>query len=66
MAVAGLIEDAGVTVAEVNLKFILDVISRIKVGNHGLAYLVDRAGHLIAHPDISLVLQKSDLSRCRR
>jgi signal transduction histidine kinase len=62
MAVAGLTEAAGVTIVEVNLKFILDVISRIKVGNHGLAYLVDRQGHLIAHPDISLVLQKTDLS----
>jgi signal transduction histidine kinase len=62
MAVAGLTDAAGVTIAEVNLKFILDVISRIKVGKQGLAYLVDRRGHLIAHPDISLVLQKSDLS----
>jgi len=62
MAVAGLTEAAGVTIAEVNLKFIVDVISDIKAGKHGLAYLVDRQGHLIAHPDLSLVLQKSDLS----
>ncbi|HUP96197.1 MAG TPA: cache domain-containing protein, partial [Burkholderiales bacterium] len=51
-----------VTVAEVNLKFILEVISRIKVGRNGFAYLVDGKGHLIAHPDISLVLKKTDLS----
>ena len=62
MSVAGLTEAAGVTIAEVNLKFIWDVISRIKVGNAGLAYLVDGHGRLIAHPDISLVLQNSDLS----
>lgn len=53
---------AGVTVAEVNLKFIWDVISRIKVGEEGHAYVVDSGGLLIAHPDIGLVLRKTDLS----
>src|SRR5450755_2235652 len=51
----------GVTVAEVNLKFVLDVVSGIKIGKAGLAYVVDGTGTLIAHPDISLVLKKSDL-----
>ncbi|MBI2554546.1 MAG: GAF domain-containing protein, partial [Candidatus Rokubacteria bacterium] len=55
-------EDPGVTVAEVNLKFILDVLSQIKVGKAGQAYVVDSRRRLIAHPDISLVLQKTDLS----
>ena len=54
--------DAGVTVADVNLKFIWDVVSQIKVGKAGHAYAVDGRGQLIAHPDISLVLRKSDLS----
>jgi len=62
ISVGGLNEAAGVTVAEVNLKFIWDVISQIKIGREGLAYLVDAQGHLIAHPDISRVLRKSDLS----
>ncbi len=53
---------AQVTVAEVNLKFIWEVISRIKIGREGHAYLVDSHGHLIAHPDMNQVLQKSDLS----
>ena len=60
-AVSG--SDGGVTVAEVNLKFIWDVISRIKIGQRGIAYAVDQRGQLIAHPDISLVLQKSDFSK---
>ena len=51
-----------VTLAEVNLKFIWDVISRITIGKEGLAYVVDGRGQLIAHPDISYVLQKQDLS----
>jgi signal transduction histidine kinase len=52
----------GVTAAEVNLKFIWDVVSRIKVGKAGLAYVVDGGGALIAHPDISLVLQNRNLA----
>ncbi|MEK6665404.1 MAG: GAF domain-containing protein, partial [candidate division NC10 bacterium] len=55
-------EDPGVTVAEVNLKFIWEVVSQIKIGKAGQAYVVDSRGRLIAHPDISLVLQKTDLS----
>ena len=54
---------AGVTVAEVNLKFIWDVVSQIKIGKAGHAYVVDSHGQLIAHPDISLVLKKTDLSK---
>ncbi len=53
----------GVTAAEVNLKFIWDVVSQIKIGKAGLAFVVDGQGALIAHPDISLVLQKTDLAR---
>jgi methyl-accepting chemotaxis protein len=53
---------AGVSVAEVNLKFIWDVVSQIKIGQAGYAYVVDSNGRLIAHPDISLVLQQTDLS----
>jgi len=53
----------GVTAAEVNLKFIWDVVSQIKIGKAGQAFVVDGQGALIAHPDISLVLQKTDLTR---
>jgi signal transduction histidine kinase/ActR/RegA family two-component response regulator len=51
----------GVTLADVNLKFVWDVVSRIKVGASGIAYAIDSTGTLIAHPDISLVLKKTDL-----
>src|SRR6187397_3512512 len=63
LAMAGARRDAGVSVAEVNLKFIWDVVSQIKVGKHGQAYVVDAKGRLIAHPDISLVLRNTDLSQ---
>ena len=52
----------GVTMAELNLKFVWDVVSRIRIGAKGLAYVVDAEGSLIAHPDISLVLKKTDMS----
>jgi serine phosphatase RsbU (regulator of sigma subunit) len=54
--------NGGVLMAEVNLKFIWDVVSRIQVGRAGRAYVVDDGGTLIAHPDISLVLRKTDFS----
>ena len=62
IAIRGKGQGAGVAVAEVNLKFIWDVVSQIQVGKAGHAYVVDAHGQLVAHPDISLVLQKLDLS----
>ncbi|HEY4472768.1 MAG TPA: cache domain-containing protein, partial [Stellaceae bacterium] len=55
--------NAGVTVAEINLKLIWDVITALKIGQGGYAYVVDQRGRLIAHPDISLVLRDTDLSK---
>jgi signal transduction histidine kinase len=55
-------ESGPVTVAEVNLKFIWDVVTRIKIGQKGKAYVVDSTGHLVADPDIGLVLRKTNLS----
>ena len=54
---------AGVTIAEVNLKFIWDLINATHVGHAGYAYVVDRRGRLIADPDLSLVLRDTDWSR---
>ncbi|MBR1091987.1 GAF domain-containing protein [Bradyrhizobium manausense] len=62
LALAGARKDAGVSIAEVNLKLIWDVVSQIKVGQHGHAYVVGPQGRLIAHPDISLVLRNTDMS----
>src|SRR5246500_2325060 len=63
LALAGTRKDAGVSIAEVNLKLIWDVVSQIKVGEHGHAYVVGSQGRLIAHPDISLVLRNTDMSK---
>ncbi|MGH7832535.1 MAG: cache domain-containing protein, partial [Candidatus Binatia bacterium] len=53
----------GVLQAEVNLKYIGDVVSAIVVGKAGYAYAVTRTGELIAHPDISLVLQRRNVAQ---
>jgi signal transduction histidine kinase len=63
LSLAGTRRDAGVSIAQVNLKLIWDVVLQIKVGEHGYAYVVDDKGRLIAHPDISLVLRNTDMSR---
>jgi len=62
IAIAGAHRDNGVIIGQVNLKFIWEVVSQIKIGDHGHAYVIDSQGRLIAHPDISLVLRNVDLS----
>ena len=52
----------GVLIAEVNLKHIWNVISEIRAGETGYAYVVSGDGSLIAHPDISLVLKGRNLN----
>ena len=60
VSVVGNRPSVGAVIAEVNLKLIWDVISAIKVGKTGFAFVLDRPGRLIAHPDISLVLRGAE------
>ncbi len=63
IAVAGNRSAVGVAVAEVNLKFIWEVISAIRVGRTGEAFVLDQPGRLVAHPDISLVLRADETAQ---
>ena len=63
LAVGGSRREAGVSVAELNLQYIWDIVSDVRVGQTGRAYVVGPNGLLIAHPDISLVLRHTNLSR---
>jgi signal transduction histidine kinase/CheY-like chemotaxis protein len=62
VAVSGPRSDSAIAVAEVNLRFIWDVISQIRVGQTGQAYVVGSDGRLIAHPELSLVLRNTNYS----
>jgi GAF domain-containing protein len=47
----------GTLVAEVDLKFMWDLVDQLKVGQTGYAYVVDNRGNLIAFGDTSRVLR---------
>jgi adenylate cyclase len=49
------------TLAELNLKLIWDVISTIRIGQGGCAYVVDQQGRLMAHPDIGWAARRECL-----
>jgi signal transduction histidine kinase len=51
-------EIIGVLHAETSLKDIFDVVSGVKLGKAGYAYVVTRSGDLIAHANNRLVLQQ--------
>ncbi len=53
----------GVLAAEVNLKFMWELMDQIKVGQNGYAYVVDDRGMLIAFKDTARVLGENDLSK---
>lgn len=53
---------SGVALATVNLTFIRELVTRLKVGEAGRAYAVEHSGRLIAHPDLRFVLRNTDLS----
>ena len=54
--------DAGVSVVELNLKPMWDIVQQTKVGDHGVAYVVDAEGRVIAHPDVSVGKSLRDVS----
>src|SRR5215813_11732296 len=57
LAIAGTGRSAGVTVAELNLKVIQDMVAATKVGDHGVAFVVDTQGRVIAHSDTGMLLR---------
>ncbi|MGB3503964.1 MAG: cache domain-containing protein, partial [Xanthobacteraceae bacterium] len=49
IAVAHAGRDAGVTVAEIDLRFLRDFVEAAQIGKHTTAYIVDPAGRVLAH-----------------
>jgi signal transduction histidine kinase/CheY-like chemotaxis protein len=52
----------GILAAEVNLKFLWNLVAKIKIGKRGVAYIVNKKGDLIAFNDISRVLKNENLA----
>lgn len=52
-------KSSSVVIADVDLRFLWDLIRDIHVGESGRAIIVDKNGRLIAAPDISLVLRST-------
>jgi hypothetical protein len=52
LSVAGTRLDAGVSVAEVSLKLVWEVVWLIKAGEHGVAYVLDAQDRVVAHSDM--------------
>jgi methyl-accepting chemotaxis protein len=55
-------DNMGILAAEVNLKFMLDMMNTIEVGKQGYAYVVDKQGYLIAFRDLTRVIKKENLA----
>ncbi|MFH2129595.1 MAG: PAS domain S-box protein [bacterium] len=52
----------GALTAEVNLKFMWDLVDQLQVGQTGYAYVVDRDGDLIAFGDMARVLKGENVA----
>jgi methyl-accepting chemotaxis protein len=53
----------GSLAAEVNLKFMWDLVVNIKIGKTGQAFVVDKRGNLLAYNDIGRVLAGENLNK---
>ena len=55
----------GTLLAEVNLKFMWDLVDKLNIGETGQAYVVDRQGNLIAFKDNARVLRGENVDYLR-
>ena len=62
VGLAGTRFDAGVSVVELNLNLMWEIVQQTKVGDQGVAYVVNADGRVIAHPDFRLRKSLRDFS----
>jgi PAS domain S-box-containing protein len=55
----------GTLIAELNLKFMWDIVDQLKVGRTGYAYVTDRMGNLLAFHDTARVLKRENVSHLK-
>jgi signal transduction histidine kinase len=63
IAIAHSGRDTGVTVADVDLRFLSDIVGSIQAGKNGYAYIVDSQGRLIAHSVASKMARDVNLAK---
>jgi signal transduction histidine kinase/ActR/RegA family two-component response regulator len=63
LAVASPADRDGLLVADIDLKFVTEVVRKIQLGAEGTIYVAGADGRLIAHPNLNLVLRQTDLSQ---
>ncbi|MBN1937406.1 MAG: GAF domain-containing protein [Anaerolineae bacterium] len=56
----------GLLLAEVNLKFMWNLVDRLEIGETGLAYVVNNQGDLLAFSDTSRVLRGENVTSIRQ
>jgi len=54
--------DVGASVVELNLSLLWEIVQQSKVGERGVAYIVNAEGRIIAHPDLFVRKSMRDLS----
>jgi PAS domain S-box-containing protein len=52
----------GVLVAELNLELLQKAIEQSQIGNHSIAFILDRRGNTIAHPELELVKRQENMA----
>jgi two-component system, NtrC family, sensor kinase len=62
IAVAEIAPGRGVVVAEIDLRFLGQIMERARVGTTGYAYIVDDDGVLVSHRDRNLVLRHTSFA----
>ena len=53
--------EGGVVVMRLDMKILWAVVDEIQFGRSGMAYVINRQGQLLAHPDLQLVLEHTNL-----
>jgi signal transduction histidine kinase len=54
-------ETQEILIAEMKLKFLWHLVSNLKIGSKGIAYLTDQNGRVVVHPNRSIVLKNTRL-----
>src|SRR5277367_5345421 len=62
LGLAGTRSDAGVSVVELNLNPMWEIVQQAKIGDRGVAYVVNAEDRVIAHPDSGVRKSLRDLS----